>query len=315
MTFRCTNRRRAILLIACICCAHAAAASDETFARAKDLYASAAYDEALAVLDKLEAAAPANELTSIAEYRTFCLLALDRRDEALRSIEAILNANPRYLPSDDQTSPRIQAIFRDTRRRLLPGIVTGRYVAAKAAFERKDPHAADQFDDVLLLLDDPDAKNVPALTDLRTVVSAFRDLTRAMAAVAPPARTGERAADSAPPAPKDRAPGTGAPDAVFTSSDADVTPPVAHAQKIPRWIPPPGTPAQDFKGTVELLIDERGEVASATLRASVHPTYNQRLLSAIRDWKFTPATKHGVPVRYRKIVEIQLSPNALTTSR
>ena len=58
--------------------ARAASAAD-TLAQAKELYASAAYDEALAVLDRLQGAAMVSETTSIAEYRVFCLLALDRR--------------------------------------------------------------------------------------------------------------------------------------------------------------------------------------------------------------------------------------------
>src|SRR5437868_10821199 len=123
---------------------------------------------------------------SIAEYRVFCLLALDRRDEARKNIDRILHTNPLYQPSADQASPRIQSIFRDVRRQSLPKIVMERYAAAKAAFERKDSHAAQQFDDVLALLDDPDLQEASALTDLRAVASAFRDLTKALAASATP---------------------------------------------------------------------------------------------------------------------------------
>jgi len=72
-----------------------ARASEETLARAKDLYASAAYDEALAVLDGLAGAVP-SETRAIAEYRVFCLLALDRTDEARRRIEDMLHDNPQY---------------------------------------------------------------------------------------------------------------------------------------------------------------------------------------------------------------------------
>ena len=132
-----------------------ASASDDTLVRAKSLYAAAAYDEALAVLDQLQNA-PAEDSTSIAEYRVFCLLALDRGDEARKNIDGILRSNPRSLPSPDQASPRIQGIVRDVRRASLPKIVVERYTAAKAAFERKDPRAVQQFDDVLALLDDSD---------------------------------------------------------------------------------------------------------------------------------------------------------------
>ena len=153
----------------------------DTLAQAKELYASAAYDEALAVLDRLQSAAPGSETASIAEYRVFCLLALDRRDEAQKDIEGLLHTNPMYMPSADQTSPRIQGVFRDVRRQSLPKIVMERYAVAKASFEHKDPKAGPQFDDVLALLEDPDVQGASALNDLKTVVTAFRDLTKAMA--------------------------------------------------------------------------------------------------------------------------------------
>src|SRR5262249_61402479 len=119
--------------------------------------------------------------TSVAEYRVFCRLALDRRDEARHDIEAILQDNPQYAPSADQASPRIQSVIRDVRRQSLPKIVLVRYASAKAAFERKDPQAAQQFENGLALMDDPDVNGSPALTDLRTWVTAFRDRTKAVA--------------------------------------------------------------------------------------------------------------------------------------
>src|SRR5262245_28801543 len=169
-----------------------AAANDDTLAQAKALYASADYDEALAVLDRLQNDAPPAD-TTIAEYRVYCLLALNRRDEAKKNIEAILKNNPLFVPSEDQASPRVRSVFRDVRRQSLPQIVVERYAMAKASFERKDPQAGEQFEGVLKLLDDPDLKDAPALRDLRTVVTAFRDLTAAMTQMPGPA--GARPAD------------------------------------------------------------------------------------------------------------------------
>jgi hypothetical protein len=291
-----------------------AASASDTLAQAKELYASAAYDEALAVLDRLQSGASVSETTSITEYRVYCLLALDRRDEARKDIEGILHDNPQYLPSDDQASPRIQSVFRDVRRQALPKIVLERYAIAKASFERKDPQAGPQFDSVLTLLDDPDVQAAPALSDLRTVVTAFRDLTKAMSAqtVSP---TMPRPLDAG--GPKSPAP-TPAVDPqpsdsprIYTSADPDVAPPIAQTQRIPPWIPTArAIAAQEFHGTLELLIDETGAVVSSAMRTSAHPTYNQLLLRATREWKFMPARRQGVPVRYLKIVEIHLKPPA-----
>jgi tetratricopeptide (TPR) repeat protein len=287
------------------------ASANDTLAEAKVLYASAAYDEALAVLDRLQSAAPAGETTSIAEYRVYCLLALDRRDEARKDIEGILHDNPQYQPSGDQASPRIQSVFRDVRRQSLPKIVLERYAIAKASFERKDPLAGPQFDSVLTLLDDPDVQATPALSDLRTVVTAFRDLTKAMAAAQTPAPMVAQRLDtgaSLPPTSLDPQASDGL--AIYTSADPDVAPPIARTQRIPPWIPGRAGAAQEFHGTLELLIDVTGAVMSSTMRTSAHPTYNRLLLRATREWTFTPARRQGVPVRYLKIVDIHLKPPA-----
>jgi len=307
------------VLIASLAMSAPAHASDETLAHAKDLYASAAYDEALAVLDQLQGSAPA-DTGSITEYRVFCLLALDRREEARKNIEAMLHENPQYQPSPDLASPRIQSVIRDVRRQSLPKIVIERYAAAKAAFERKDPHAVQQFDGVLGLLDDPDIQDAPALTDLRTVVTAFRDLAKATAP--PPAAPAPRplpaapvvsaAAPATPPAETSKPQAVSAPTAnllvIYTAADEDVVSPIPVSQSVPPWVPSRADSAHYFRGALELLIDEQGRVLSASLRASIHPSYNGVLLRAARDWKFLPARKQGVPVRYLKVVEIHLRP-------
>ena len=126
---------------------------------ARDLYASARYDEALAVLDDLHPAAdtPATERRSIEQYRSFCLLALGRGQEAETAIAQVITADPTYVPSETEASPRVRTAFSDVRRRLLPDIAKARYAEAKAIFDRKDyPAAKDAFRAVMGLLDDPD---------------------------------------------------------------------------------------------------------------------------------------------------------------
>src|SRR5215471_12798791 len=161
----------------------ATARAQETLAHAKDLYLSAAYDEALAVLEQLKSQ-PATT-TEVQQYRMFCLLALQRGDEARNAIEDIVTADPFYRPSETQTSPRILSVFQETRKAMLPGLVQRSYANAKALFEKKDPQALSQFELVLKLLDDPDLKNAAQLADMRTVVSGFRDLSKAMASAPP----------------------------------------------------------------------------------------------------------------------------------
>jgi TonB family protein len=287
--------------------------AQDALARARDLYLSAAYDEALVLLEQLKSQPPP-AAPEVEQYRMFCLLALERRDEARKAIENIVTADPFYRPSDTQTSPRIRAVFQDTRKALLPSIVQRKYAEAKTAFEKKDPKALAQFEQLLTLLDDPDLKGTAQLSDLRTVVSGFRDLSKAMATPPPPA---------VPPAPitvstasQSQDIEAGRPATVADSGSdravnfaAGFTPPIVISQPLPPWAPPnPVDRRTLFKGLIEVTIDENGSVTSATLQQSVHPLYDEKLLAMARTWKYKPATRNGIPTPSLKVVEIRLQP-------
>jgi TonB family protein len=288
--------------------------AQDALTRARDLYLSAAYDEALVLLEQLKAQ-PTPAATEVEQYRMFCLLALDRRDEARKAIENIVTTDPFYRPSETQTSPRIRAVFQDTRKALLPTIVQRKYADAKAAFEKKDPKALTQFEQVLTLLDDPDLKGTPQFSDLRTVVSGFRDLSKAMATPPPPA---------VPAAPPITASAASQSQDIETSrattatdSGADLganfaagfTPPIVISQPLPPWAPANVVDRRTlFKGSIEVTIDENGRVTSAALRQSVHPLYDEKLLAMARTWKYKPATRNGIPTSALKVVEIRLQP-------
>jgi len=297
------NTRTAIAL-ACWLAASTSALGQETLTRAKDLYAAAAYEEALAVFDKLHDTAPVDETSEVAGYRIFCLLALDRTDEARREIQILVRANPLYRLSGAQASPRTRALFDEERRRLLPEIVQQTYTAAKAALDRKDtPVALSGFDRVLLLLEEPGLGTQPALGDMRTLAIGFRDLIR-LSMATPAASAGNGAASSPAPAAKRDAP------VVYGLEDAAVVPPVAIDKVVPSWNPQGVTDNRPRRGMLELVIDESGSVTSAVLKKTLHPSYDTVLLRAARRWKFQAATKDGVPVRYRKLIEIVLVPKA-----
>jgi TonB family protein len=289
--------------------------AQDALTRAKDLYLSAAYDEALVLLEQLKSQPPPAATTEVEQYRVFCLLALDRSDEARKAIEDLVRADPFYHPSDAQTSPRIRSVFQQTRKALLPGLVQRTYADAKASFEKKDPKALAQFEQVLALLDDPDLKGASQFTDLRTVVSGFRDLSKAMATVSPTAAA-PRPVEATPP--PQRAAAADAQTATTAEAPADrtpdlspgFTPPVVISQPIPRWAPPNTVDRRSvFKGLIEVTIDENGNVTSAVLQQSVHPLYDDKLLAMARTWKYKPATRNGVPTSSLKVVEIRLQPN------
>src|SRR4051812_207937 len=90
--------------------------ADDGLARAKELYLSADYEQALSVLDGLTSNSSVSDPTEIAEYRVFCLLALQRTADAQQSIEDIVRANPFYQPSEELVSPRIRSVFHEVRQ-------------------------------------------------------------------------------------------------------------------------------------------------------------------------------------------------------
>src|SRR6185436_9346758 len=192
-------RRFAVALASGFLVAASDVAGQDALTRAKDLYASAAYDDALAVLDQLKLDSSSPDVVEAGQYRAFCLLALGRNDEGRKAIAAIVEADPLFQPAETQMSPRLVTVFRDVRKELLPRIVQQSYGEAKAAFDRKELEAAAiGFDRVLLLLNDPDLPASSGSADLRMLATGFRDLSK----VAPPLPPPVAVAPSIPPSAK-----------------------------------------------------------------------------------------------------------------
>ena len=82
--------------------AQPARAQDTPLATAKDLYSAARYDEALAMLNGLrpQETGNANNLRSIEQYRSLCLLALGRGSEAEAAISAVIGPDRVRAESD-----------------------------------------------------------------------------------------------------------------------------------------------------------------------------------------------------------------------
>jgi len=278
-------------------------AGQESIAAARDLYASAAYEDALAMLNKLpESNRPVDEANAIEQYRAFCLLALGRTAEAERAIEMVVAAEPGYRPAND-LSPRVRNAFSDVRRRVLPSIIQQKYMQAKGAFDRKEfGVAASAFSQVIDSMNDPDVAPVvgqPPLSDIRTLAVGFKDLS-VTAATPPPLPVAP--APVAPPVAETAVP---RPLRVYTNADAEVIAPAILRQELP---PYPGQVVIPRQGMIEVVIDEGGSVESAMMRIAVSPTYDQLALAATKTWRFRPATLNGVPVKYRKAVQVTIKP-------
>lgn len=276
-------------------------AAQESLSAAKDLYASAAYEEALTMLDDLKGTADAPPDTQgIEQYRAFCLLALGRKADAELAIEEVVSTDPLYQPSESDASPRVRSAFADVRRRMLPSIAQQKYAMAKATFDRKEYAAAVvQFEAALEVMDDRelDIRAKPALIDLRTLAGGFLELSRAASAPPP---VPEREAPAPAPAPIEPVAAR-----TYASTDEGVVPPVTLKQDLPQ--PKTAVPASAMgRGVLEVVINEGGQVESVVLRQSVSPLYDRLLLSAAKGWKYRPAMKDGQPVRFVKIIQVTL---------
>jgi tetratricopeptide (TPR) repeat protein len=277
---------------------------EDSLAAARDLYASAAYEDALAVLNRLpQSNQPLDVTRSVEQYRALCLLALGRTAEAEHAIEAVIAGDPSFRPAAD-VSPRVRATFSDVRRRMLPVMIQRTYTSAKGAFDRKQfADAASTFTQMLMMMTDPDVEAAaakPPLADLRTLASGFRDLAVAAAAPPPP-----------PPPPPAPEPAPAPPPApvvprFYTAADANVVAPVTIRQALPSY---PGQLAILRQGMIDLLIDETGVVQTATMTQSINPQYDAMAVAAAKHWRYRPATLNGTPVKYHKAVQVSVKPH------
>jgi len=298
-------KRFAVCLIGGLMVSTTPVIAQDSLAGARDLYAAAAYDDALMVLNRLKVTdRSVEESRSIELYRAFCLLALGRTADAEQALAAVITSQPSYRPSDADMSPRVRAAFADARRKTLPGIAAEKYAQAKAEYDQKQfASAADGFKKVLDLAADPDlapVANQPPLSDVKTLANGFYELAVKAAVLPPlptPAPTPAPAPASLPqPKPANR---------VYGVADPDVLPPIAIRQVLPAF---PGPVVPEGTGSLEVIIDENGSVILAAMRAPVHPLYDNLAVSSAKTWRYKPATVDGVAVKYRKIVQIVLKP-------
>jgi len=278
--------------------------AQDSLSAARDLYASAAYEDALAVLSRLNAAGLRPDDGRTAEqYRALCLLALGKTAEASQAIESVVASQPLYRPTEGEVSPRVRSAFSEVRQRVLPSLVQHRYAQYKVAFDRKDYQAASAgFNELLALYNDPDlatAGGRAPLSDLRVLIGGFYELSL-QALAPPPAPEPSRPSPSVMPA----APVVQAP-RVYATGDANVVPPVTLRQQLPSY---PGTVSRPIVGALEVVIDENGNVVSAAMRASVVPNYDRQVVNAAQNWRYKPATVNGVPVKFRKMVQVAVTP-------
>ena len=138
------------------------------------------------------------------------------------------------------------------------------------------------------------AAQQPPLSDLRTLVAGFHDLSVNASRPAPA------------PAPVVAAAPVNLPPKIYTGEEPGVRAPQTIAQDMPGFpglVPPTG-----LKGVVEIVINETGAVESAAIIVPVTSAYDKAVLTAASRWQFLPAMAQGAAVKFRKRININVSP-------
>ena len=306
-----------ILASSAVVAAATPARAQVSLTKAKELYASANYDEALSMLNSLGGSTDENDAAAVAMYRVLCLVAVGRTSEVDTAIDRLVSQHPLYRPASDELSPRIQKAVSSARVRLLPNLVQRRYEESKSAYDRGDFAASKVgFKWVLTALSDPDISYLAAqspLADIKTLSAGFVDLSEKALAPPPPALV---SAPAPTPAILTMAPPPSKPTRdlkrVFSAEDTDVVAPITTRQSMPRF---PGLLKQTATGVLELVIDTTGAVESVKLIEPVDVKYDPLLTAAAKKWQYQPAQLDGAPVRYMKRIQISLAPEVTAPRR
>ena len=186
---------------------------------AKDLYASAAYEDALSTLSRMDGGSTAPEIArQVDEYRAFCLYALGRTREAESVAESMIRKEPLAQLDGADASPRLERMFADVRKRLLPSLIREQFRTARSALDQKSFSVAEpRLTEARLMIVEAEKLGVKddGLGDLSILVDGFLQLIRSSAeqrtspeptaaasvtAAVPTAAAAPRSIASAPPA-------------------------------------------------------------------------------------------------------------------
>jgi TonB family protein len=293
-------------------------AAQDPLSAAKDLYASAAYEEALSALAAVDGDAAPALARQADEYRAFCLFALGRTREAESVTESLIRRQPLATLDAADTSPRLERLFADVRKRLLPALVREQFRTARVEIDRKNFGDAEApLTDARLLIAEAERLGVKddGLADLSVLVDGFlrlihaaaeqRPALRADAIAAPPSSSPSTVrAESAAPVARAEFPAASAAAPVYTITDVRVSPPVTVDQNVPGMPPALRAIARSTKktGILDVVIDESGHVVDVTMRQSLHAAYDSTVVRSAARWKYQPATIDGVPVRFVKTI-------------
>jgi tetratricopeptide (TPR) repeat protein len=267
----------------------AAGQTVDRLAEAKGLYESAEYDRALAALERIDTIAiTPDQRRDRVLYQALCLLALEKEADAESKIGEMVRADPLFSPGRE-TPPRLRDLVDEVRARMRPELAQQHYRTGKEHFDREEyARALEEFTLVIRLADSDDANGgASQLEDLKLLASGFRDLARSALEPKP------------------------VPTAGVSPGPAPVVPPVAIREDLPAWptalasrVAPPISGR--ISGVLDIIIGPDGRVDSVNFVDRIHPVYDALLFSAVRRWRYEPATRGGQAISYLKRLTVNV---------
>jgi len=188
------------------------------------------------------------------------------------------------LPSssapEEPSTPRPSAIVPDAgqdRSLRTLALAFDHYNRARTALDRDDYQQA--------LSDGDRAESLLDTLDVNVAPGELRDRLNELIARADAVRAREEAR-------------------VYTTADAEVTPPVAVGRQLPSAAP--ASVARSTIGTLEMVIGRGGQVETLRLRTPLNRFHERMIVSAAKAWRYRPALKNGRPVRFLLVSSINL---------
>ena len=261
--------------------------------RARELYAAADYEEAIALVGE-------SQDSAAQQYRALSLLAIGRQADAEAAVRQLIWFAPEFTVSEEDVPPRFVALFTQQRREIIPELVRRLFTQARDDYRAKAyDRAVPQFKRVLALSSATEMREVEGVSDLRLLAESFLELASETAASKTDIASGKTTPASAK--------AVAATPVAATTIAPRVSAAVAIRQEMPAW--PFGVPvAQALSGSVRVKIGADGRVTQATMVRRIDPRYDPRLIASARFWEFTPATENGVAVESEAIVPVNVRP-------
>ncbi len=264
---------------------------DNWFEAVVGLYWNGDYDQTLQKLDSVSLADLSDgQKLEFHKYRAFSYIALGDNESAQREFSDLLSIDPAHQFDASLVSPKIIEQF-DVAKKTLVGSL---FDQGKTAYFNKDYQTAANLMDRILGLDPAD----DLAKEYRQLAYEQITLTEKLASIE--AREPEPEAE---PTPVEKEPE----DRIYHLADEGITPPVLINRIEPVYPSLDKQMRRQGRVVVLILIGKDGSIEQARVVRSVNQRMDTAALKAIEQWKYSPASLNGKPVKVSHVLAIDFT--------